>query len=131
MYETNMAELQSLNQVLRDEHQALQIAFAAIEDKLRKAQVHILYIILFVIKIFHSGVAVSLVTRRTLLLSRTCIYKCGALMAPFLERRCSSVNLKVNVDVGLYTFDRDWLLFLLSLQLHKQKSVKLIQTFAK
>ncbi|XP_052748730.1 autophagy-related protein 16-1 isoform X1 [Galleria mellonella] len=38
MYENNMAELQGLNQVLRDEHQALQIAFAAIEDKLRKAQ---------------------------------------------------------------------------------------------
>ncbi|KAJ8719016.1 hypothetical protein PYW07_016572 [Mythimna separata] len=38
MYETNMTELQGLNQVLRDEHQALQIAFAAIEDKLRKAQ---------------------------------------------------------------------------------------------
>ncbi|XP_021196652.1 autophagy-related protein 16 isoform X1 [Helicoverpa armigera] len=38
MYETNMAELQGLNQVLRDEHQALQIAFAAIEEKLRKAQ---------------------------------------------------------------------------------------------
>lgn len=39
MYETNMSELQGLNQVLRDEHQALQIAFAAIEEKLRKAQV--------------------------------------------------------------------------------------------
>lgn len=39
MYETNMAELQGLNQMLRDEHQALQIAFAAIEEKLRKAQV--------------------------------------------------------------------------------------------
>ncbi|XP_072929193.1 autophagy-related protein 16-1 isoform X2 [Epargyreus clarus] len=38
MYETNMTELQGLNQMLRDEHQALQIAFAAIEDKLRKAQ---------------------------------------------------------------------------------------------
>ncbi|XP_053606051.1 autophagy-related protein 16-1 isoform X2 [Plodia interpunctella] len=38
MYETNMSELQGLNQVLRDEHQALQIAFAAIEEKLRKAQ---------------------------------------------------------------------------------------------
>lgn len=38
MYETNMTELQGLNQVLRDEHQALQIAFAAIEEKLRKAQ---------------------------------------------------------------------------------------------
>ncbi|CAB3250708.1 unnamed protein product [Arctia plantaginis] len=39
MYETNMVELQGLNQVLRDEHQALQIAFASIEEKLRKAQV--------------------------------------------------------------------------------------------
>ncbi|CAH2040520.1 unnamed protein product, partial [Iphiclides podalirius] len=38
MYETNMVELQGLNQMLRDEHQALQIAFAAIEEKLRKAQ---------------------------------------------------------------------------------------------
>ncbi|CAH0399165.1 unnamed protein product [Chilo suppressalis] len=38
MYESNMVELQGLNQVLRDEHQALQIAFAAIEEKLRKAQ---------------------------------------------------------------------------------------------
>lgn len=38
MYETNMSELQDLNQVLRDEHQALQIAFASIEEKLRKAQ---------------------------------------------------------------------------------------------
>ncbi|CAB3235619.1 unnamed protein product [Arctia plantaginis] len=38
MYETNMVELQGLNQVLRDEHQALQIAFASIEEKLRKAQ---------------------------------------------------------------------------------------------
>ncbi|KAL0832082.1 hypothetical protein ABMA28_001568 [Loxostege sticticalis] len=38
LYETNMTELQGLNQVLRDEHQALQMAFAAIEEKLRKAQ---------------------------------------------------------------------------------------------
>ncbi|KAL4711389.1 hypothetical protein ACJJTC_016143 [Scirpophaga incertulas] len=38
MYETNMTELQSLNQMLRDEHQALQIAFAAIEEKLRRTQ---------------------------------------------------------------------------------------------
>ncbi|XP_050665366.1 autophagy-related protein 16-1 isoform X2 [Leptidea sinapis] len=38
LYETNMTELHGLNQVLRDEHQALQIAFAAIEEKLRKAQ---------------------------------------------------------------------------------------------
>ncbi|GBP49941.1 Autophagy-related protein 16-1 [Eumeta japonica] len=33
-----MQELQGLNQVLRDEHQALQMAFAALEEKLRKAQ---------------------------------------------------------------------------------------------
>lgn len=39
MYETNMQELQGLNQVLRDEHQALQMAFAALEEKLRKVQV--------------------------------------------------------------------------------------------
>ncbi|CAG9579784.1 unnamed protein product [Danaus chrysippus] len=38
MYDTNMNELQGLNQMLRDEHQALQIAFASIEEKLRKAQ---------------------------------------------------------------------------------------------
>ncbi|XP_073952407.1 autophagy-related 16 isoform X2 [Choristoneura fumiferana] len=38
MYGTNMVELEGLNTVLRDEHQALQIAFAAIEEKLRKAQ---------------------------------------------------------------------------------------------
>ena len=39
MYETSMNELKGLNQMLRDEHQALQIAFASIEEKLRKAQV--------------------------------------------------------------------------------------------
>ncbi|XP_063635252.1 autophagy-related protein 16-1 isoform X1 [Cydia splendana] len=38
LYENNMTELEGLNTVLRDEHQALQIAFAAIEEKLRKAQ---------------------------------------------------------------------------------------------
>lgn len=38
MYEGNMQELQGLNQMLRDEHQALQIAFAALEEKLRKEQ---------------------------------------------------------------------------------------------
>lgn len=34
-----MQELQGLNQVLRDEHQALQLAFSALEEKLRKCQV--------------------------------------------------------------------------------------------
>lgn len=41
MYEHNVKELQNLNQVLKDEHQALQLAFASLEDKLRKAQVKI------------------------------------------------------------------------------------------
>lgn len=40
MYENNVKELQNLNQMLRDEHQALQLAFASLEEKLRKAQVH-------------------------------------------------------------------------------------------
>ncbi|XP_012253468.2 autophagy-related protein 16-1 isoform X2 [Athalia rosae] len=31
-------ELENVNQMLKDEHQALQLAFAALEDKLRKAQ---------------------------------------------------------------------------------------------
>lgn len=39
MYENNIKELQNLNQMLRDEHQALQLAFASLEEKLRKAQV--------------------------------------------------------------------------------------------
>lgn len=38
-YQTSIKELENLNQVLRDEHQALQLAFAALEEKLRKAQV--------------------------------------------------------------------------------------------
>lgn len=45
MYENNIRELQNLNQMLRDEHQALQLAFASLEEKLRKAQVR-KYIIL-------------------------------------------------------------------------------------
>ncbi|XP_071055414.1 autophagy-related protein 16-1 isoform X3 [Onthophagus taurus] len=38
MYETSKLELENLNQILRDEHQALQLAFSSLEDKLRKAQ---------------------------------------------------------------------------------------------
>lgn len=41
-YQNCIKELENLNQVLRDEHQALQLAFAALEEKLRKAQVFIL-----------------------------------------------------------------------------------------
>jgi autophagy-related protein 16 len=32
-------ELESINQMLKDEHQALQLAFASLEEKLRKTQV--------------------------------------------------------------------------------------------
>lgn len=39
MYQNNIKELENLNQMLRDEHQALQLAFEALEMKLRKAQV--------------------------------------------------------------------------------------------
>lgn len=38
MLENNSKELLNLNQMLRDEHQALQLAFTSLEDKLRKAQ---------------------------------------------------------------------------------------------
>lgn len=39
MYETSNKELENLNQMLRDEHQALHLAFTALEEKLKKAQV--------------------------------------------------------------------------------------------
>ena len=38
-YVTKEKELEGINQMLRDEYQALQLAFAALEEKLRKAQV--------------------------------------------------------------------------------------------
>lgn len=38
MYTTSINELKNLNTCLRDEHTALQLAFAALEDKLRRAQ---------------------------------------------------------------------------------------------
>lgn len=38
MYQNNVKELENLNQMLRDEHQALQLAFASLEEKLRSAQ---------------------------------------------------------------------------------------------
>ena len=40
MYQNNIKELENLNQMLKDEHQALQLAFASLEEKLRKAQVN-------------------------------------------------------------------------------------------
>lgn len=39
MLTTNIQELKGLNACLRDEHTALQLAFASLEDKLRKVQV--------------------------------------------------------------------------------------------
>lgn len=38
MYTTSNTELQNLNECLRDEHTALQLAFQSLEDRLRKAQ---------------------------------------------------------------------------------------------
>jgi len=39
MLTTSIQELKGLNSCLRDEHTALQLAFASLEDKLRKVQV--------------------------------------------------------------------------------------------
>lgn len=39
MLTTSLTELKSLNSCLRDEHCALQLAFASLEEKLRKVQV--------------------------------------------------------------------------------------------
>lgn len=39
LYEKSNKELKYLNDTLRDEHTALQLAFTALEDKLRKVQV--------------------------------------------------------------------------------------------
>lgn len=39
LYQKNNSELKQLNQVLKDEHQALQLAFTKLEEKLRKSQV--------------------------------------------------------------------------------------------
>lgn len=38
MYQSSISELKNLNACLRDEHTALQLAFASLEDKLRKIQ---------------------------------------------------------------------------------------------
>ncbi|KAI4459506.1 autophagy protein 16-like [Holotrichia oblita] len=39
MYEASNKQLENLNQMLKDEHQALHLAFTALEEKLKKAQV--------------------------------------------------------------------------------------------
>ncbi|VVC36742.1 Six-bladed beta-propeller, TolB-like,WD40-repeat-containing domain,WD40 repeat, conserved site,WD40/YVTN [Cinara cedri] len=38
LYQKNNSELKQLNQILKDEHQALQLAFTKLEEKLRKSQ---------------------------------------------------------------------------------------------
>lgn len=38
LYQTNVKDLEGLNQTIRDEHTALQLAFAALEEKLRQVQ---------------------------------------------------------------------------------------------
>jgi len=43
LYQKNNCELKQLNQVLKDEHQALQLAFTKLEEKLRKSQVNYFY----------------------------------------------------------------------------------------
>lgn len=52
MYEDSVKELQNLNQMLRDEHQALQLAFASLEEKLRKAQVSFLIFLICIVMQF-------------------------------------------------------------------------------
>lgn len=45
LFERNNKELKLLNDALRDEHQALQLAFSSLEEKLRKAQVIMLKLV--------------------------------------------------------------------------------------
>lgn len=39
LYQKNNSELKQINQVIKDEHQALQLAFTKLEETLRKCQV--------------------------------------------------------------------------------------------
>lgn len=42
-YKTKEKELENINQMLKDEHQALQLAFTSLEEKLRNQQVNFFY----------------------------------------------------------------------------------------
>lgn len=56
-YITSLRELENINQTIKDEHQALQLAFASLEEKLRKSQVNLCFIMLSqLITIFTSSV---------------------------------------------------------------------------
>ena len=46
-------EIENVNQTLKDEHQALQLAFASLEEKLRKAQVRLLYYFFYIFTTCH------------------------------------------------------------------------------
>lgn len=46
LYQKNNSELKQLNQILKDEHQALQLAFTKLEEKLRKSQVIFIIIVI-------------------------------------------------------------------------------------
>jgi len=48
LYQKNNSELKQLNQVLKDEHQALQLAFTKLEEKLRAFQVIVYYYIIVI-----------------------------------------------------------------------------------
>lgn len=50
MYEASNKQLENLNQMLKDEHQALHLAFTALEEKLKKAQVNVFYITFITIR---------------------------------------------------------------------------------
>jgi hypothetical protein len=58
MYQNSIKELENLNQMIKDEHQALQLAFASLEEKLRKAQVNAAILLM---KSCHSTVILRLV----------------------------------------------------------------------
>lgn len=49
-------DLEGINQMLKDEHQALQLAFASLEEKLRKSQVYyikfLVFMFFFLLKIY-------------------------------------------------------------------------------
>ena len=49
--ETDLAETEAVNQTLHDEHQALQIAFASMEEKLKILHVHTLLVFFCMMKI--------------------------------------------------------------------------------
>jgi len=58
LYQKNNSELKQLNQVLKDEHQALQLAFTKLEEKLRGFQVIVYYYIIVIYIFFYAIVII-------------------------------------------------------------------------